>query len=74
MLQRLGLITLRRLSTNAPHIAWRGEPPGFSRVATGALDLRRGPQGPVLVALGKASPHATCSGAYQDSSPVDAGA
>ena len=29
MLQRLGLITLRRLSTNAPHLAWRGEPPGF---------------------------------------------
>ena len=36
---------------------WRGDPPGFSRVAAGALDLRRGPQGPVLVASGNASPH-----------------
>ena len=46
----------RRLSANGPHLAWRGEPPGFSRVAAGALDLRRGPQGPALVASGKASP------------------
>ena len=29
----------RRLSGNGPHLAWRGEPPGFSRVAAGALDL-----------------------------------
>ena len=53
---------------------WRGEPPVFSRVAAGALDLRRGPQGPALVASGKASPHASCSGASRDSSPVHAGA
>ena len=65
---------MRELSGNGPHLAKKGEPPGFSQVAAGTLDLRRGPQGPVLVALGKASPHATCSGAYQDSSPVDAGA
>ena len=32
------------------------------------------PQGPALVASGKASPHASCSGASRDSSPVDAGA
>ena len=49
----------------------KGRPPGFSRVVAGALDLRRGPQGPALVALGKASPHVSCSGAYRDSSPVD---
>ena len=60
------------LSRNGPHLAWRGEPPGFSRVAAGALDLRRGPQGTALVASGKASPHASCSGASRDSSPVDA--
>ena len=36
--------------------------------------LRRGPQGPALVASGKAIPHASFSGASQDSSPVDAGA
>ena len=52
----------RRLSGNAPHLAWRGEPPGFSRIATGALDLRWGPQGPALVAAGKASPHAVARG------------
>ena len=46
----------RRLSKNGPHLAWRGEPLGFSQVAAGALDLRRGPQGPVLVASGKGSP------------------
>ena len=57
-----------------PHLAWRGNPPGFSRVAARALDLRWGPQGPALVASGKASPNASCSGASRDSSPVDAGA
>ena len=72
-MQRLGLITLRRLSKNAPHLAWRGEPPEFSRVAAGALDLRRAPQSPALVASGKASPHASGSGASRDSTPVDAG-
>ena len=56
------LLAWRRLSGNGPHLAWRGEPPGFSRVAAGALDLGRGPQGPALVASGKASPHASCSG------------
>ena len=38
----------------------------------GVLDFRRGPQGPALMALGKAIPHASCSGASRDSSPVDA--
>ncbi|PPS20721.1 hypothetical protein DJ52_15195 [Brachyspira murdochii] len=65
---------MRSLSGNGPHIAWRAKPPGFSRVAAGALDLRRGPQGPAPVASGKASPHASCSQASRDSSPVDAGA
>ena len=36
--------------------------------------LRRGHPGRALVASGKASPHASCSGASRDSSPVDAGA
>ena len=53
-----------RLSGNGPHLAWRGEPPGFSRVAAGAIDLRRGPQGPALVASGNASPYASCSGPF----------
>ena len=38
------------------------------------LDLRRGSQGPALVASGKASPHASSSGAFRNSSPADAGA
>ena len=32
---------MSRLSGNEPHLSWRGEPPGFSRVAAGALDLGR---------------------------------
>ena len=62
---------MRNLSGNGTQLAWRGEPPGFSRVAAGAIDLRRGPQGPALVASGKASPLASCSGASRDSSPVE---
>ena len=68
------MISLERLSENGPHLAWMGEPRGFSRVAAGALDLRWGPQGPALVASGNAIPHASCTGASRDSSPVDAGA
>ena len=70
----LDVISLETPLLNGPHLAWRGEPSGFSRVAAGALDLRRGPQGPALVASGKAIPHASCPGASRDSSPVDAGA
>ena len=70
---QMGLAS-RRLNGNGPHLAWRGEPPGLFRVAAGALDLRRGHQGPDLVASGKASLHASCLGASRDSSPVDAGA
>ena len=65
---------MRRLSGNGPHLGWRGEPPVFSRISAGALDFRRGPQGPALVASGKASPHASCSGASRDYTPVDPGA
>ena len=38
-----------------------------------ALDIRRGPQGPALVASGKAIPHACCSGPSRDTCPIDAG-
>ena len=56
------------ISLETPQRKWASsrlerEPPGFSRVAAGALDVRRGPQGPALVASGKASPLASCSGA-----------
>ena len=39
-----------------PHLAGRGEPSGFSRVAAGALDLLREPQGSALVASGSPVP------------------
>ena len=71
---RLGVISLEGLSGNGRHLAWMGEPPGFSRLAVGALNLRRGPQGSALVASGKASPNASYSGASWYSSPVNAGA
>ena len=70
----LGVISLETPLGNGPHLAWRGVPPEFSRVVAGPLDLRRGPQGPALVASGKASPHASFPGDSRDSSPVDAGA
>ena len=70
----LGAISLQTSQQIGPHLASRGEPPGFFRVAAGALDFERGPQGFALVASGKASPQASCSGASRDSSPVDAGA
>ena len=67
------------ISLETPQRKWassrlEGKPTGFSRVVAGALDLRLGPQGPALVASGKAIPHASCSGASGDSSPVVAGA
>ncbi|KAI4564031.1 hypothetical protein MJT46_009829 [Ovis ammon polii x Ovis aries] len=60
----------RRRKRGSP--GWVRDPRASSRVETGALDLRRGPQGPALVATGKTSPHASSSGASRDSSPVDA--
>ena len=72
--QSFGVISLETPQRNGPHLAWRGEPPRYSRVEAGALVLRRGHQGPALVASGKASPDASCLGASRDSSPVDAGA
>ena len=36
--------------------------------------VRTGPQGPALVASGKASAQGSCKGAFRDSSPVDVGA
>ena len=67
-------MSLGTLHGIGPHLAWRGEPPGFSRVGAAVLDLRRGHQGPALVASGKASPNASSSKASQDSSPFDSGA
>ena len=62
------MISWIRLRGNEPHLAWSGKPSGFSRCAAGALDVRRLFQGPALVASGKASPNASCSGASRDTS------
>ena len=35
------LISLEMPQRKGPYLAWKGEPPGFSRVAAGVLDLRR---------------------------------
>ena len=72
MVQRLALISLETPQHKWASYRLEGESPGFSRVAAGALDLRRGPQGPALLASGKASPDASCSWASRESSPVDA--
>ena len=74
MFQRLALISLETPQHKWASYRLEGESPGFSQVAAGALDLRRGHQGPALVASGKASPLASCSGTSRVSAPVDAGA
>ena len=45
--QILGVISLEMPQRNGPHLPWRAEPPGFSPVAAGALDLRQGRQNPL---------------------------
>ena len=72
--QRLGEISLETPQRKWASSRLRGETPGFSRVAARALDLRPGRQVRALVASGKASPLASCSGITRDSSLVDAGA
>ena len=68
------MISLETPQRKLASASLEGEPPGFSRVAAGALEIRRGLQGPALVASGKASPYASSSRASRDTSPVDAGA
>ena len=72
--QSLGVISLETPQRKWASSSLEGQPPGLFLVAAGALVLRRGPQGPALVASGKASPHASCSGASRDFSAVHAGA
>ena len=55
------------ISLETPQRKWassrlEGRTSWIFSVAAGALDLRRGPLGPALVASGKASPHASCMG------------
>ena len=72
MFQMLDVISLETPQRKWSSSRLERESPVFTTVAAGALNLRRGPQGHALVASEKASPHASCSGASRDSSPVDA--
>ena len=72
--QMLGVISLETPQRKWASSRLEGRTSWIFSIGAGALDLRRGHQGPALVASGKASPHASCSGASRDSSPVDAGA
>ena len=72
--QRLGVIRLEMPQRKWASSRLEGRTSWIFSFAAGALDLRRAPQVPSLVASGKASPHATCTGASWASSPIDAGA
>ena len=67
--QRLGVISLETPLRKWASSRLEGKPPGFSRVAAGALDLRRGPQGPALVASGKDSPMQVARGSLGNPLP-----
>ena len=74
MVQRLALISLETPQHKWASSRLEGRTSWIFSSCGSALDLRRGPQGPALLASGKASPHASCTGASRDSSPVNAGA
>ena len=74
MFQMLDVISLVTPQRKWASSRLKGRTSWIFSTAAGALDLRRGPQGHALVTSGKASPHASCNGASQDSSPLDAGA
>ena len=53
---------------------WEGRTSWISSSCARCSRLTRVPQGPALGDSGRASPHASCSGASRDSAPVVAGA
>ena len=62
MFQRLGVISLETPQRKRASSRLERRTSWISRVAAGALDLRRGPQGLALVASGKASPQRVARG------------
>ena len=68
------MISLETPQRKLAHLAWKGEPPGFSRVAAGALELTMGTSVTRCGGLRKRQPRGSSLGASRDSSPVDAGA
>ena len=72
--QMIGVISLETPQRKWTSSRLEGRTSWIFSIGAGVLALRRGPQGPALVASGKASPYASLSGASRESSPVDAGA
>ena len=72
MFQMLDVISLETPQRKSASSRLEGRTSWIFSSAVGTLDLRRGPQGPALVASGKATPLASCFGASRDSFPVDA--
>ena len=70
--QILGVISLETPQRKWASSRLEGRTSWIFSSLEGALDLRWGPQGPALVASGKASPHASCLRASRESSPFDA--
>ena len=70
--QRLGVISLETPQRKWASSRLEGRTSWMFSSCGRCSRLRWGPQGPSLVASGKASPHASYSGAFRDSSPVDA--
>ena len=72
--QSLGVMSLQTPQRKWASSRLEGRTTWIFESWAGSLELRRGPQGPALVASGKASAHGSCKGAFRDSSPVDVGA
>ena len=62
MFQRLGVLSLETPQQKWASSRLEARTSWIFLNGAGALDLQREPQGPPLVASGKASPHASCSG------------
>ena len=72
--QRLGVISLETPQRKWASTRLEGRTSWILSSCGRCSRLQQGPQGPALVASGKARPHASCSGASRDSSPLDVGA
>ena len=66
MFQRLGVLSLETPQRKWASSRLEARTSWIFLNGAGALDLQREPQGPPLVASGKASPHASYSGASRD--------
>ena len=72
--QRLGVISIETPQGKWASSRLKGRTSWIFSSCGRYCGLKTGTSGTALVASGNASPHANCSGASRDSSPVDAGA